>query len=116
MAVYPNDPIRIKIARNQFGEGYMVAIIGERSAKDRSLSVAEPIEMKYIKEGGLIKPALDISFQAAQELIDNLWDCGLRPSEGSGSAGAMLATQRHLQDMRSLVEKFTKVKFWQNAG
>lgn len=42
---------------------------------------------------------------SAQQLIDDLWDCGLRPSEGSGSAGAMMAVQNHLKDMQRLVFK-----------
>lgn len=41
----------------------------------------------------------------AQVLMDDLWDCGVRPSEGTGSAGAMAATQKHLEDMRTLVFK-----------
>jgi hypothetical protein len=35
--------------------------------------------------------------------MDQLWQCGLRPSEGTGSAGSLAATQRHLEDMRALV-------------
>lgn len=46
---------------------------------------------------------LTLSYQAAQRLMDDLWNCGLRPSEGSGSAGALKATQGHLEDMRKLV-------------
>jgi len=55
---------------------------------------------------------INLSRQTAQELMDSLWDCGLRPSEGSGSAGALAATERHLKDVQdfsrrllSLVEK-----------
>ncbi len=33
----------------------------------------------------------------AQELMDDLWRCGVRPAEGTGSAGALVATQRHLE-------------------
>lgn len=40
--------------------------------------------------------------QAAQMLMDELWRCGLRPSEGTGSAGALAATQKHLDDMRCI--------------
>jgi hypothetical protein len=38
----------------------------------------------------------------AQELMDDLWRCGLRPTEGRGSAGALAATQNHLADMRAI--------------
>lgn len=48
---------------------------------------------------------ITIEPEAAQRLMDSLWDCGLRPSQGKGSAGAMAATERHLEDMRRLVFK-----------
>lgn len=44
-----------------------------------------------------------------QVLMDDLWACGVRPTEGAGSAGQLTATQRHLDDMRALVFK-TKPK------
>jgi len=47
----------------------------------------------------------------AQALMDRLWACGLRPTEGSGSAGALAATERHLADLRTLVEKSYKLQF-----
>lgn len=50
-----------------------------------------------------IDASLTLEMEAAQGLMDQLWDCGLRPTEGSGSAGSLAATQRHLEDMRRLV-------------
>jgi hypothetical protein len=38
----------------------------------------------------------------AQRLIDELWICGFRPTEGTGSAGSLKATQNHLGDMQKL--------------
>lgn len=65
------------------------------------------IEMKAAETDDLfksdIRPPIMLEQTAAQKLIDTLWDCGLRPSEGSGSAGCLAATQRHLEDMRTLV-------------
>ena len=54
-------------------------------------------------------PAFHLRPDEAQNLMDELWRAGLRPTEGSGSAGSLAATQRHLDDMRSLVFK-TKAK------
>lgn len=70
-------------------------------------SIAEPLCLKEVPEGIHSTPAPTFSIMPneAQQLMDALWDCGLRPSEGSGSAGAMKATQNHLQDMRKLVFK-----------
>jgi hypothetical protein len=43
---------------------------------------------------------LRLGIQQAQQLMDELWQCGLRPTEGSGSAGSLAATERHLKDMQ----------------
>ena len=48
-------------------------------------------------------PTFILDNKAAQELMDDLWSCGLRPTEGTGSAGAMAAVQEHLADLRRLV-------------
>ncbi len=55
-------------------------------------------------------PDFSISAQAAQKLVDQLWDHGYRPSAAKGSAGQLDAVQRHLADMRALVSAKTKVK------
>lgn len=44
-----------------------------------------------------------LSYDDAQLLMDDLWNAGLRPTEGTGSAGSLKATERHLEDMRTLV-------------
>ena len=45
---------------------------------------------------------IEISHKQAQQLMDELWRCGLRPSEGTGSAGSLAATEKHLKDMREI--------------
>jgi len=59
-----------------------------------SQKAAEPREMA---------PLCRLEMEEAQALMDDLWAAGLRPSEGTGSAGALAATQKHLDDMRRLV-------------
>jgi len=44
----------------------------------------------------------------ARRLMDEMWNAGFRPSEGSGSAGALKAVQDHLADMQKIVFKFIK--------
>lgn len=43
---------------------------------------------------------------AAQGLMDSLWECGIRPTEGQGSAGQLAAQALHLKDMRDLAFSF----------
>ena len=69
----------------------------------RNLKVAEPVVLKERDEQRFIEPTLQMNTATAQSLMDALWTCGLRPTEGTGSAGALAATQKHLDDMRALV-------------
>ena len=55
-----------------------------------------------------IPETLTLSLPAAQLLMDDLWQAGLRPSEGSGSAGALRAVERHLADMQKIA--FSQLK------
>jgi hypothetical protein len=57
----------------------------------------------------IAKPLISLDMTEAQRLMDVLWDCGLRPTEGSGSAGSLAATERHLADMRTLAFHSLKV-------
>jgi len=76
-------------------------LIRERSPG--SLMVAQPLEFREGQEGAIQDPTFRLSPEEAQQLIDALWLCGIRPSEGTGSAGSLKATQYHLEDMRMLV-------------
>jgi hypothetical protein len=53
----------------------------------------------------IVQPMLHLDIHQAQQFMDELWSCGLRPTEGTGSAGAMAATQAHLKDLQRLVFK-----------
>ena len=66
---------------------------------------AEPIVFTKIDQTSFVPAAAPITPTEAQALMDSLWECGIRPTEGTGSAGAMAAVQRHLEDMRTLVFK-----------
>jgi hypothetical protein len=60
---------------------------------------------------GSFDPVAPLSLDPAQAqtLMDDLWHCGIRPTEGTGSAGAMAATQRHLEDLRKVAFHALKI-------
>jgi len=67
--------------------------------------IAKPLEFVEIGEDKIddgFEPAFRMSKADGQNLMDELWRCGIRPSEGSGSAGSLAATERHLADMRTI--------------
>ena len=53
------------------------------------------------------QPLMHLSHDDATVFMDELWRIGIRPTEGHGSTGQLGATERHLEDMRSLVFKTT---------
>jgi len=84
---------------------------------DGGMAIAEPLTMvtRTKEQLGAVaslheSPCFSLERSEAQHLMDRLWDAGLRPSEGSGSAGALLATQTHLEDMRALVFEQLRIK------
>lgn len=66
------------------------------------LYAAAPVVLNKRVTFEIIEPTLRLEHDEAQFLMDQLWQCGLRPSEGSGSAGSLAATERHLADMQRI--------------
>lgn len=70
---------------------------------DLGTSIAKPLTLERIADGAYVsEPTMTLTNKAAQMLMDELWQCGLRPSEGTGSAGSLAATERHLKDMQAV--------------
>lgn len=56
-------------------------------------------------QGMEIEPTISIPRDSAQTLLDDLWNCGLRPTDGVDSPGELRATKYHLEDMRKLLDR-----------
>jgi len=54
------------------------------------------------------EPALRLEQHEAQNLMDELWRAGIRPTNGAGSSGQLAATERHLEDMRALTNRLVR--------
>jgi hypothetical protein len=62
--------------------------------------VAMPVTFQAIESGQAMAPALRLSDQEAQGLMDSLWNAGFRPAGAAGSAGQATAMQAHIEDLR----------------
>lgn len=74
---------------------------------DGNVSYARPPEMVPVEPMSAVaipEPTFRLQPSEAQRLMDDLWTAGYRPSEGSGSAGSLAATQAHLADLRRYVD------------
>ncbi len=71
---------------------------------------AKPIEWEERRITEPLSTHFTISLDDAQELMDLLWKIGIRPTEGAGTAGSMAATQKHLDDLRTIAFHSLKIK------
>lgn len=97
----------IDVERTPFGQNIEVLLTYTSTAG--VTSIAEPPIFRELAPGEYPTSAtFSISQQRAQDLMDQLWRCGLRPTEGTGSAGSLAATERHLTDMQAIVKGLLK--------
>jgi hypothetical protein len=84
-----------------------IALFFYEKAQDGRVSYVSKLVMETVKEGEFVETSdvFTIPHETAQELIDSLWQCGLRPSEGSGSAGSLKATQDHLKELQAITNR-----------
>jgi hypothetical protein len=76
----------------------------DRSAPGDVIAHALPIVFRSMKTSEIsetIDPAIELPRETAQELLEELWRLGFRPSK-EGSEGQLAAVTRHLEDQRAL--------------
>ena len=93
--------MEVRCRRESWKDGVEVVVF-EKHPTGRVM-YAEKLTLRELPPAEIIgEPTMRLRNDEAQMLIDELWRCGLRPSEGSGSAGSLAATERHLKDMRAI--------------
>nr|WP_145544751.1 hypothetical protein [Variovorax boronicumulans] len=94
--------IESRVERQIFRDRIAVyLVLSQPQHKGRAL--ARPLTFDVIEPGQVFgEPTIDMATEDAQQLMDELWRAGLRPTEGTGSAGSLAATERHLKDMQRI--------------
>ena len=95
-------PIEMMARREQWNGG--ISIYMRQQTVGVGSVIPKPIEWEKYDPGYGTSPFLMLGIQQAQQLMDELWQCGLRPTEGTGSAGSLAATERHLNDMQAVAK------------
>jgi hypothetical protein len=71
--------------------------------------VVDSFTTREVAEGERVRPFAYLEDSAAQRLMDDLWNAGLRPTEGKGSAGQLAATEAHLRTLQDLTKQILPV-------
>ncbi|MEN6367666.1 MAG: hypothetical protein ABFC88_12720 [Thermoguttaceae bacterium] len=73
-------------------------------------AVCKEIVFEEITDGAYYGPSFRLFEQEAQELMDALWNCGVRPTLGKSSIGQVDAVEKHLADMRAIAFATLEIK------
>ena len=92
-----------------WGRGLQFYMYLDYTGKDKVQAVTDFEITERDAYDSSTEPVCTMSGQDAQELFDQMWTMGMRPSDGDASIGQLAATQKHLSDMRKIVENKLKV-------
>lgn len=88
-----------------------VELLVLRREGDRVIATADDVVMSDLEPGARPRSTISLDGHMAQMLMDDLWRCGIRPSEGSGSAGQLAATQKHLEHVSKTHDRMLDLIF-----
>jgi hypothetical protein len=71
---------------------------------------AEPVMMVKAEEGAFNPPAFRIDTQAAKNLMDDLWNAGVRPSNLKHSKEIIDSLNSHIDDFRKIIFNQLNIK------
>jgi len=73
--------------------------------------IGEPLTMRKLEnDGRYIIPTFSVEDMPAQELMNALWECGIRPSQMRNSSSEIRAMTEHLADLRKIVFMDKEIK------
>lgn len=93
-----NNNLEIRVINNDWWNGFRFMI------RDRGRTHYAELIMKPYDPGTLYPTESNtiLDERAVQLLMDDLWQCGVRPTNKVGTVGQLQATEKHLDDMRNI--------------
>lgn len=92
---------RLDVHGGAYKRDWINFYLGEYDEQGRLCHVevkrGEPVDIR-----SSARPTFELSAELAQNVMDDLWSAGIRPTEGRQSEGVTAAQARHLEDMRTV--------------
>lgn len=73
---------------------------------DGKIGIIEDLKLKLVEQGEVVDPTFHLSFEDAQQLMDEFWKAGIRPSSADFTNETLEAKNQHLEDMRLFATAF----------
>jgi hypothetical protein len=68
-----------------------------------TLAHMQPATFVDLARGAFATESFHLDERGAQEMMNELWRLGVRPTDGSGSTGHLGALENHLADLRKII-------------
>ena len=92
----------IYLNQADYGRGVDLRVV-QQDADNHVFAEATRLLFQQTEEGAQWRePVITLKRDLAQNLLDELWRLGYRPTDGQMSVGQMQATERHLADFRAI--------------
>ncbi len=92
----------LRLERSILKYGWMLHILAPSRTGDHRRIVVVNAEVKEVGPGEKAGPAMMVDEDHVQQLMDDLWQGGVRPSNGVASTGQLEAIQAHLDSMKEV--------------
>lgn len=100
----PDETTLVRVARNAIFSNQLQVYLAYRSPGGR-IRLPEVMTLKEAEPGTAANPTFELTEDTAQRLMDELWDHGLRPTEGHGSTGQIAAVEKHRDHLAQLLSQ-----------
>jgi hypothetical protein len=90
-----------------------LTLLGRQRDYDGPKVIRFQLALEKVEEGTYISgydTGLYLTRDDAQQIINELWRCGMRPRDGSGALAHVEAQQAHMDDLRTILFNALKIK------
>lgn len=90
--------MRIRLHYELHRRDFAVVIV--EMGRGRTIRVAEAPSMVAVESHVMVEPTMRLDDDGAQQLMNDLWNAGIRPSHAGSASDIIEAKDVHLKDMR----------------
>lgn len=102
-----DNRLRVRVSKDEFGEWVQLRFY--KRGQDK-LEIVSDVVWELIDDTIYPGPTpFQLTGVDAQSLMDQLWDTGIRPTEGKGSAGSLAATEHERETLLLITERLLKL-------
>lgn len=94
--------IRVLAHRSYLTFGVSLLVCRFGNGDQTPTEIAAPLTFEPYDQTSVAEPTLTLRDDQAQQLMDALWDAGIRPTAGHGSVGALKQAEDHIESLRKI--------------